>query len=929
MRKMLLGLLASPLLLASTGAEAYPRVHKNVQATRVYYTSVSIPSQATYSWETTELSAGADTVLHLWCSGSEVAFDDDGGVGAASLMFYTNKTASTQSCTLVMRAYSGATQGTARLLQNGATLASNAPVGGNRVIVDLGVGYVYETALAPNGTRDTYLFALNSSQRLVALDDDGGVGWASRISGRSDVRFVVVARHPSAVDGPTHLYVNDTASDADGDGLGALLEAELGTCDNKTSSHCTSVFNPRDTDRDGLADNMEVFGVEGSPPQHLPAWGADPLHKDIFVEVDYHDVFASNPVTGADAQQAQAYFNSGSAGDLRNPNGQPGVRLHLDIGTNPTDPSLATLFGNWGGSGPVPAAIDYRNAPNTYRASVRAGIFHYGLAGQGNGGGQGYKPGDRFGWGAQVYNRYMQTFAHELGHNLNLGHDGHSKWGPINCKPHYKSLMNYAASNTFSTGEISILLNPGAVRDTAGLGSGVDATYLQNGPFFRPVNSLTNPHQVDWDFTDSWDGAMNKAPLNFASYVGCDAMNQNTEDLRVGNLHVSTPTIVRGPQNRLYAFYVGANERIYYRQGSTDAPQYQASCPGGDSLGDKCMTWSPEVEVPTTANARGVTAAYYKGNMVLAFRTQWDSVRIIRSNGYFLDGTLANWQSETWLSSGYTLHEPEIVPMYVSPSHFGGNNNVLGIFYRDSGTGEYRWFSQVTPSDVSTYQGPVRDSSGVAISGALSPTLAPWPAFSASYASFGTNCGVFADTTGRVRFYCYDKATNRFEDKSASALPSSAPIITGKHGVIFHILRTASGTPQLSDATRGQFWFTAVQSSNNPDIWMSSTFNSGTGPGGLTFSTQRRGKMGGYWTTLEPGTGVALYEDESIHALKALWVVDDNVQGDKVQFLPLADGAFYNWLEGGSDFRIMERGICLGIAGQAYCGAESTSPWNL
>ncbi|MCP4245429.1 MAG: hypothetical protein GY778_00115, partial [bacterium] len=185
-----------------------------------------------------------------------------------------------------------------------------------------------------------------------------------------------------------------------------LLESALGTCDNTTSNGCTSVYNTQDTDRDGLSDSMEVFGVDGSPPQHLPAWGADPLHKDIFVEVDYSDIYAGNPVIGSDAEAAQASFDVGSANDLQNPDGQPGVRLHLDIGTNPTEPALATLYGDWGGSGSVPDGTDYQTAPSTYRSPIRAGIFHYGLAYEGNSG-QGRRPGDRFRWGIATGNRRM------------------------------------------------------------------------------------------------------------------------------------------------------------------------------------------------------------------------------------------------------------------------------------------------------------------------------------------------------------------------------------------------------------------------------------------------------------------------------------------------------------------------------------------
>jgi len=40
---------------------------------------------------------------------------------------------------------------------------------------------------------------------------------------------------------------------------------------------------------DGLNDGIEVLGFEppGDFAQELPAWGADPLRKDMFVEQDF------------------------------------------------------------------------------------------------------------------------------------------------------------------------------------------------------------------------------------------------------------------------------------------------------------------------------------------------------------------------------------------------------------------------------------------------------------------------------------------------------------------------------------------------------------------------------------------------------------------------------------------------------------------
>lgn len=921
--------LAAPLAVASD-AHAVPQVHQNVDISRVYYRYVYVPAGATYTWETTNLTSGADTVLHLWRWGiGEVGYDDDGGAGVASQVSYTNNTGSQQSLILIARSYSSSSTGSARLLQNGSTLVSTIPVAGQRLSVENGAGYVHETVQAPGGDTAPFMMALNSSRHLVDLDFTSGVGLQAAVEHPST--FYVVVGTPNNGTGRVHVYSNDPA-DADGDGLGTGLEAELGTCDNTTAPGCTNVHDAADTDRDGLPDGIEVFGVDGSNPQHLPAWGADPLHKDVFVELDYHNNFSSNPFTESDAVAAAAIFAAGEAVDLNNPDGEDGVRLHIDAGSTPTNASNETLIGNWGGSNSVPNTVAYGSAPDTYRNSARAGIFHYGLMTSGGGGGQGWAPGDRFTWGVTTWNRYVGSFVHELGHNLNLHHYGHSAWGQANGKPNYLSLMNYAfGGSAFSTGESSVVLNPALVDESAGIGA--DASHLQGGTFQRLVGPS---EEVDWDFDGLFTGggfAQLKAPVSYATWSGTYAFGQNEESMHnESDLPATTPTIIRGPGGRMYTFYVD-DDRIVYRHAMLDGDQFEGSCPGGDEIGDDCVNWSGAVTVPTSANARGLTAVYADGQVLLAFRTQWDSLRTIRATGANTSGSLTGWTGERY-HSATTDKEPEAELMRVDPAQFGGESLVVALMYRDKSTGQYRWRTLAdATSTSSTYRGALLTDTGGTLTGTESPTFAAWP-YNPSTTSNGTTCGAITDTLGDVGLYCYDRATNRFEDVSASAFPGTQPRTVGKPGLAYHAYRSLFGIPRAGDPTRGAYWLSVVQAGavyDFVDMWISDPISTDPAEalGDVFFPSSRRGKVGNVWTNLLDGSGMAMYDDEDLGAMKAVWIRQDGGDtssplGDvHLRFLPFADGGFRAEFRDGNDFQVMERGICLGISNGADCGPSS------
>jgi hypothetical protein len=346
-----------------------------------------------------------------------------------------------------------------------------------------------------------------------------------------------------------------TDRDPDGDGVGYLLERSVGTCDSVTQVvevtpgppggyACSRVKNLTDTDGDGLSDYWELFGVPSGETQGGPnGWGvpltrfgADPRHKDVFVELDAYlewtpaDCASMDPTDSACytirrfsyatiAEVAQIY-SEGTAEDLNNPDGLPGVRLHFDIplaGSQSCGPG-STLCGDWGGSG-VDFADDASDPDNVHKTGWqearlegftkrRWGIFRHAWCGYG---GNTSAPRD-----VAVLQDCsdVQDLAHELGHNVGLSHGGHDG---VNCKAHYVSLMNYEYGNYhhFSNGERLYFpgtqqlydLNPMKVCEGLGIGAagGVDRSWLQRqiqmdyGTLVVPPTDPALVATVDWN----------------------------------------------------------------------------------------------------------------------------------------------------------------------------------------------------------------------------------------------------------------------------------------------------------------------------------------------------------------------------------------------------------------------------------------------
>jgi uncharacterized repeat protein (TIGR01451 family) len=259
-----------------------------------------------------------------------------------------------------------------------------------------------------------------------------------------------------------------------------------------------------DSDGDGLLDGWELNGYnadgDGTIDVNLPAMGANPGRKDLFLEIDC--LVAVNhthcPVQGAIQSDVQAFANA----PVPNTDGTSGIQLHVDIGnlygqapgaatnvlrTGAAIGGVTGTFGNYGGGGnQIPEAgntiIDWDGAagsPGTNFFTLKAAnfnrqrdyIFRYAIfvhqtnarkaandctsgwakgipgvnflvsLGGTNASGNACWGTDAGGNAVGTQNQQAGTLMHEFGHTLGLQHGGGDG---LNNKPNYLSVMNYS-----------------------------------------------------------------------------------------------------------------------------------------------------------------------------------------------------------------------------------------------------------------------------------------------------------------------------------------------------------------------------------------------------------------------------------------------------------------------------------------------------
>jgi hypothetical protein len=355
-----------------------------------------------------------------------------------------------------------------------------------------------------------------------------------------------------------------------------------------------------------------------APAQLLPTWGADPRHKDIFIEVDFmmreqdpeddpppdqrimspDNVRALAQIYRGETRDADALVTLWRATSVQNPDGRPGIELHLDTGVDPAPGSGdERLYGDWGGHEDVEAIYDPEKsmwrgekAKDVWRERMhpnRHGMFHYALV-YNTGGGQGEHN--------VPYSSWNQTdvgnTAHEFAHTLNVGHGGLPGAEPYaNCKPNYPSLANYGFLNTGGERFFSDGLGRPHLKNTEldEVGAVADPTSLLGNQYLDDLEHRyhylidRNTGDVDWNR----DGVFSPTPVrayandNTAGGAGCE-MTRHHNMYLLDSYSDRDPAIVK-MAGATYVFYLDAWRNIRFR-----VTPSSLHCPGssGRNCGD-------------------------------------------------------------------------------------------------------------------------------------------------------------------------------------------------------------------------------------------------------------------------------------------------------------------------------------------------------
>ena len=293
-----------------------------------------------------------------------------------------------------------------------------------------------------------------------------------------------------------------------------------------------------DRDGDALLDVWETDGYDedgdGTIDVDLPAMGADPDRKDVFVELDH--------MTGRrlDRIAVQAVVDAFGHAPVANLNGVSGIALHVDNGADSEMDPLT--HGTWGARSrqDVIAAntdlaslsgetFDWVQRFDPIKAGnfdpARTPIFHYAISaldkpdstgGRARGESVASIAGSdfvltldptAFNLSPEALRIAAGTLMHELGHNLALRHGGGDDVGR---KPNYLSVMNYVFQGSWLRRDASFILDystssfsldEGSLDESGGFGlaSGPAGFWTEYGCGSEKRQVVIGVTDVDWN----------------------------------------------------------------------------------------------------------------------------------------------------------------------------------------------------------------------------------------------------------------------------------------------------------------------------------------------------------------------------------------------------------------------------------------------